>query len=95
MKASAIFPGVIAGAVIALIACAARCADVVSTVSPTDISVRNEVQHAIDQGLAWLATHQSTNGSWSAPEHPAVTALALSAFMGDPSGGGRGKPHCL
>ena len=52
---------------------------------PADISFRNEVQHAIDQGLSWLRTHQNTNGYWSTPDQPAVTALALSAFMGEPS----------
>lgn len=71
--------------VIALCTCIAWGADQVATTSAVDLSVRNEVQHAIDQGVAWLAAHQATNGSWSAPEHPAVTALALSAFMGDPS----------
>ena len=50
----------------------------------TDISFRNEVQHAIDQGLAWLSANQDTNGFWSTSDHPAVTALALSAFMGEP-----------
>jgi squalene-hopene/tetraprenyl-beta-curcumene cyclase len=55
-------------------------------VFPTDISFRNEVQHAIDRGLAWLQTNQSPNGYWSTPDHPAVTALALTAFKGEPSG---------
>jgi squalene-hopene/tetraprenyl-beta-curcumene cyclase len=50
-----------------------------------DISFRNEVQHAIDQGLLWLQNNQNSNGWWSTPEHPAMTALALSAFMGNPS----------
>lgn len=53
--------------------------------SAEDVSLRHEVQHAIDKGLGWLAQTQNTNGYWSAPEHPAVTALALTAFMGDPS----------
>ncbi len=50
-----------------------------------DISFRHEVQHAIDHGLTWLKDHQNTNGSWSTADHPAVTALALSAFMGNPT----------
>lgn len=50
-----------------------------------DVSFQHEVQHAIDQGLSWLQTHQNTNGSWSSTDHPAVTALALRAFMGDPT----------
>ncbi len=52
----------------------------------TDISFRNEVQRAIDKGLSWLETNQSTNGFWSTADHPAVTALALNAFAGEPSG---------
>jgi squalene-hopene/tetraprenyl-beta-curcumene cyclase len=51
-----------------------------------DVSFANEVQHAIDKGLDWLAKNQQTNGCWSMPDHPAVTALALEAFMGQPSG---------
>jgi squalene-hopene/tetraprenyl-beta-curcumene cyclase len=53
--------------------------------SQPDISFRNEVQLAIDHGLLWLQTNQNSNGWWSTPEHPALTALALSAFMGNPS----------
>ena len=50
-----------------------------------DISFRNEVQLAIDHGLLWLQTNQNSNGWWSTPQHPALTALAVSAFMGNPS----------
>jgi len=50
-----------------------------------DISFRNEVQLAIDRGLLWLQANQNSNGWWSTPEHPALTALAVSAFMGNPS----------
>jgi squalene-hopene/tetraprenyl-beta-curcumene cyclase len=53
---------------------------------PSDVSFRNEVQHAIDRGLSWLQTNQNTNGYWSTADQPAVTALALTAFMGEPSG---------
>src|SRR5260221_5898923 len=55
-------------------------------VSPLDVSFRNEIQRAIDKGLAWLQTKQDTNGFWSTADHPAVTALALTAFMGEPGG---------
>lgn len=50
-----------------------------------DISFANEVKHAIDKGLDWLSANQKTNGCWSTPDHPAVTALALEAYMGEPS----------
>ena len=57
-----------------------------NTIQPQpDISFRNEVQIAIDHGLLWLQTNQNSNGWWSTPEHPALTALAVSAFMGNPS----------
>jgi squalene-hopene/tetraprenyl-beta-curcumene cyclase len=58
----------------------------------SDISFRNEVQHAIDKGLAWLQANQNTNGYWSTADQPAVTALALTAFMGEPSGNYQSHP---
>ena len=51
-----------------------------------DVSFGNEVQRAIDRGLEWLEKNQDTNGYWSTAEQPAVTALALVAFKGDPRG---------
>ena len=53
--------------------------------SPRDISFQYEVQRAIDRGLSWLQEHQNTNGYWSTPDQPAVTALALAACKGDPT----------
>jgi squalene-hopene/tetraprenyl-beta-curcumene cyclase len=53
-------------------------------VAALEPSFRNEVHHAIDRGLEWLQKHQHTNGYWSTADHPAVTALALVAFKGDP-----------
>jgi len=50
-----------------------------------DVSLRNEVQHAIEKGLHWLEKSQDTNGFWSTPDHPAVTALALTAYRGWPA----------
>ena len=49
-------------------------------------SLRNEVQHAIDKGISWLGKNQNTNGWWSTEDQPAVTALALLALKGEPSG---------
>ena len=51
-----------------------------------NISVRNEVRHAIDKGLAWLEKTQDTNGFWSTADHPAITALGLAAFRAQPGG---------
>lgn len=50
------------------------------------ISYENEIQHAIDRGLAFLLANQNSAGWWSSEDHPAVTALVLTAFKGDPSG---------
>lgn len=50
------------------------------------VSLKNEVQRAIDRGLQWLEKQQAPLGFWSQPEHPALTALVLTAYMGEPSG---------
>lgn len=52
--------------------------------TPRDQSFANEVEHAISRGLTWLQANQNSNGWWSTPDQPAVTALALTAFKGDP-----------
>jgi squalene-hopene/tetraprenyl-beta-curcumene cyclase len=57
-----------------------------ATLQPRDVSFANEVKHAIDKGLEWLTANQKTNGCWSTADDPAVTALALEAFMGEPTG---------
>lgn len=62
-----------------------------STLLPSDVSLRNEVQHAVEKGSAWLEAKQNTNGYWSSPEHPAVTALVLTALVG-PSPGAASAP---
>lgn len=51
-----------------------------------DESLRHEVQRAIDRGIAWLLINQNSNGWWTTPDHPAVTALPLVALHGEPSG---------
>ncbi len=50
-----------------------------------NLSFRHELQHAINRGLNWLQANQNSNGWWSTPDQPAVTALALTAAMGDPA----------
>lgn len=46
--------------------------------------MRNEVQRAIDKGLAWLDKNQDTNGFWSTADYPAITALGLVAHRLEP-----------
>jgi len=45
-------------------------------------SLRHELQRAMDRGAVWLLQNQGTNGSWSTPEQPAVSAFALVALQG-------------
>lgn len=51
-----------------------------------DVSFQHEIQRAIDKGLAFLQASQNAAGWWSTVDHPAVTALALTAFQGEPTG---------
>ena len=54
-----------------------------------DPAFQKQMQTAIQRGLTWLQSGQNSNGWWSTPDHPAVTALALTAFMGEPTEGGK------
>jgi squalene-hopene/tetraprenyl-beta-curcumene cyclase len=54
-----------------------------------DQSLRQEVQHSIDKGLAWLKDRQNPDGSWSNADYPALTALVMTAALGDPARQGR------
>ena len=61
----------------------------------TNLSLRNEVRHAIDKGLAWLQQNQNTNGYWSTPDHPAMTALVLEAFELRPDRDPKSEPEAV
>ncbi|MBN2056482.1 terpene cyclase/mutase family protein [bacterium] len=50
-----------------------------------NLSLKKEIQASIHRGLAWLQKNQDAAGHWSSPDYPAITALALCSFMGDPS----------
>lgn len=73
-------------------ATAGQGAPALSAPEKPDVSFRNELQASIDKGLAWLKQNQNSNGYWSSPELPALTAMALMSFKGDPAGkyGGEG-----
>ena len=45
-----------------------------------------ELRAAIDRGVQFLLKSQNSNGWWSTPEQPAVTALVLTALNLEPSG---------
>ncbi len=57
-----------------------------------NVSVKLEVRRAIDKGSKWLLTQQNNAGWWSEKEHPALTALALTALHGHPTGDYRSTP---
>lgn len=65
---------------------ASQAAGKVVTQSQPDVSLRNEVENSIGKGLTWLASKQQPGGFWAQTEHPALTAMVLTAFQGDPSG---------
>jgi squalene-hopene/tetraprenyl-beta-curcumene cyclase len=53
--------------------------------SRQDLSLKLELETAIGRGLAWLAGQQKPDGSWGIPEFPALSAMTLTAFQGDPT----------
>src|ERR1043166_476582 len=71
------------------------CASAAETkpLQPTDISFRNEVQRAFEKGNDFLKSAQNSNGWWSTADHPSVTALALSAMMGEPGARLKNSPE--
>ena len=75
-------------AMILLAAAVARAADDPIPRESKNLSLRNEIQIAIDKGLSFLKTQQQEDGSFSAtePNHPALTAMPLIAFQREPSG---------
>lgn len=48
------------------------------------VSLRKEAEHSIDFGLKWLEKNQLQDGSWG--HYPAMTALAVTAFLRSPQG---------
>lgn len=51
-----------------------------------DVSLRNEVQAAIDKGVGYLISRQNPEtGSIGDPKYPAMTALAVMAMRGNPT----------
>lgn len=45
-------------------------------------SLKLELQRPLDRAAEWLLAKQDEKGFWSTPDHPAVTALALTALQG-------------
>ena len=57
-----------------------------------DLSLKNEVQIAIDKGVSFLKSKQDAAGFFGSDEQTAFTALATMAIMGNPSVNGKGMP---
>lgn len=81
-----VFRMVLYVAVLALVPMYAAGADKVIADTRSDASLKNEVENALGKGLAWLSSKQSPGGWWSQEEQPALTALVLTAFQGEPTG---------
>ena len=58
---------------------------VFSGICQPDISFQNELQRSIDRGIDFLKKSQSPDGYWINADHPAVTAIALVAYQGNPN----------
>lgn len=55
------------------------------TPAPRNVSLKLEVQRAIDAGIEWLKKNQGEDGTWSTNQVPAITSLALRGVAGNPS----------
>ncbi|MDB4673618.1 terpene cyclase/mutase family protein [Verrucomicrobiales bacterium] len=64
----------------------------ISTAAP-DLSLKLEVERAIKNGTAWLATQQKPGGNWSDEDTPAISAMAVTAIMADPNRDGSLTPE--
>lgn len=53
--------------------------------SESHLSLKLEVKRAIKLGNGYLTEHRNDNGSWSDDEHPALSALVLTALERDPN----------
>lgn len=54
-------------------------------------SISNELEHAIDKGIAYLNSQQKPEGFWQSKDVPAMSALVLCAIMRDPAMQGKPK----
>lgn len=54
--------------------------------APAAPATRAQISAAIERGANWLVSNQNSNGWWSTPDQPAVTALVLTALNREPSG---------
>ena len=51
-----------------------------------NLSIKQEIERALDSGLNWLNLEQNkSSGQWGLEEYPALTGLAVRSFLGHPS----------
>lgn len=65
--------------------CLGLNAQPVTPTGQTTAPTRQEVRAAIERSLVFLQKSQNSNGWWSTPDQPAVTALALTAMNLEPT----------
>jgi len=54
-------------------------------IEPSDARAAAQARSLIDRGLDYLKQHQQPDGSWQQPgDFPAITAIAIKAFVQDP-----------
>ena len=58
---------------------------IVGTPKVSNLSLKQEVLHAISKGVRWLKLQQKDNGLWGEEDYPALTAMAVSTILNDPS----------
>lgn len=68
-----------------LVSCFASSSAQETSVASPHLSLQLEIQRSVDEGIDYLISSQNEDGSWSNPEHPAFTALALTAILRDPN----------
>jgi len=49
------------------------------------LTSKKDALRSLDMGLRWLAAQQAEDGHWSLDQYPAITALAVWAFLRDPA----------
>ena len=72
----------------------------VTVVDRTTIEARGaqdtqEILRAIEKGNEYLKSKQNPEGYWAQPSYPALTALAVTAYMRDPANQGKPVPEYI
>ena len=58
-------------------------------------SISQEILRAIEKGNEYLKSKQNPEGYWAQPSYPALTALAVTAYMRDPANQGKPIPEYI